>query len=124
MVPVHSSATLILPESRLRDRLKGVVRGLFMGVSINWCPVFCANCAKPHGYVPEENMTFAFWLCDECAEKWGPHAGLMLMPDQVFWRKVMEEQLDKHGRLLTEKELQAAADSPCTALGKLIREGI
>jgi len=116
-------AVEILPESRLLDRRKGSVRGVFLGVSINWIPVFCASCGRPHGYVPEENMKFAFWLCDPCADRYGAVAGTLMMPDQVFWSKVREEQLEKYGRILNMQELQAAADSPCTPLGKLLRDG-
>lgn len=118
------SGGVILPDSRLRDRLKGVVRGFLpiIGTQVNWIPVFCASCAKPFGYVPEENINFAFWLCNDCSEKYGDQAGLCKMPDEVFWQKVQEEQLEKHGRLLTPIELQAASESSCTSLGKLLRE--
>lgn len=113
----------ILPDSRMKDRGKGVVRGLFQGLGmINWVPVFCANCGKPHGYVPEENCNFSCWLCTPCSEKWGAQFGLAMMPDEVFWKKVEEEQLEKYGRLLTRDELQKIAESTCTPLSKLLRD--
>jgi hypothetical protein len=73
--------------------------------------------------VPEENCTFVCWLCDPCAEKWGPELASKMIPDQVFWRKVQAEQIERYGRVLSPDELQVAAESPCTALGKLLRDG-
>ena len=123
MADVRSSS-IVPPDSRLRDRAKGVVRGFFplLGTQINWVPIFCASCSKPNGYVPEENITFAFWLCNVCSERYGDQAGLMKIPDEIFWQQVREEQLEKYGRLLTPIELQAASESSCTSLGKLLRE--
>ena len=116
-------SAVVPPDSRLRDRLKGVVRGLLPGVGfVNWVPIFCANCGKPNGYVPEENMDFVCWLCDPCAVTVGPELVGVLIPDEIFWMKAEAEQLEKHGRLLNMAELQVAADSPCTALGKLLRD--
>jgi hypothetical protein len=112
------------PDSRLRDRSKGIIRGLFplLGIKINWVPIYCANCGKPHGLVPEENIDFVCWLCDDCADKWGPTLATMMIPDQIFWTKVRYEQLERYGRLLSPKELHVAAESSCTALGLLLRD--
>lgn len=108
----------ILPDSRLQRASKGATwRG-----GAWWVPVYCANCGKPYGLVPEENCVFACWLCNDCQPKWGQVAGLMLMPDEVFWEKVNQEQLDKHGRLLSETELVAEVEKS-TSLGKLIQQG-
>lgn len=115
--------SVVLPDSRLRDRMKGVVRGFFRGVGfINWVPVFCANCGKPKGYVPEDNMDFAFWLCDPCSDKWGGKLGVVLMPDEIFWQKVKFEQLEKYGRLLSPEELLTAAEETTSPLSKLLRD--
>jgi hypothetical protein len=115
---------VIPPDSRLRDRSRHIVRGLFplLGVKINWIRIFCANCGKWHGYVPEENCDFVCWLCDDCADRWGTELATMLIPDQVFWQKVRYEQLERYGRLLSASELQVAAESTCTPLGKLLRD--
>lgn len=91
---------------------------------MNWVPVFCYNCGIPYGYVPQENCSFACWLCDPCADKWGIQFGLMLMPDEVFWQKVAAEQYDKYSRILSQVELQELLDSTPTALTKLIKEGV
>lgn len=123
MDPVYSPSRIdVLPDSRLKDRVKGVVRGLFKGVGfINWIPVYCANCGRPHGYVPEESCDFACWLCTACSETWGAQFGLALMPDEVFWLKVKQEQLERYGRLLTPQELQAEA-AGSSPLSKLLRD--
>lgn len=123
MADVRTGSVITPPDSRLRDRLKGIVRGLLPGVGmVNWVPIFCANCGRPNGYVPEENMDFVCWLCNGCAAKCGPELAGMMIPDEIFWMKAQAEQLERHGRILNMTELQVAADSPCTALGKLLRD--
>lgn len=119
---------LILPDSRLRDRNKGVVRGTVEGFGcINWTPIYCADCGKFYGWVPTDNCDFVCWLCDTpnggCSAKHGAEYGLAFMPNEVFWEKVKWEQLEKHGRLLSPVEVQAIADSGCSPLATLIREG-
>jgi hypothetical protein len=112
----------VLPESRAREP-KGVVRGAPLRFpSMNWVPIFCANCGKPYGYVPEENCQFACWLCDPCAEQWGAQYGLLLMPDEVFWSRVAAEQLERYGRILTPEEFQVVAEATWGAMSKLLRE--
>ena len=112
----------LLPDSRLQDS-KGVKR-IEHGHwgRINMQPVFCANCGKLGAYVPEENCSFACWLCDPCAETMGPIAGTMMMPDEVFWKRVKEEQLEKYGRLLTKAEMEVVLDAPSGAMATLLRE--
>ncbi len=73
--------------------------------------------------VPEENMTFAFWLCDPCAERMGRITCTMAVPDEVFWEMVKQEQVEKHGRVLSNEELQAVADANSSPLATLIQEG-
>jgi hypothetical protein len=114
----------ILPESRLQNRSKGVVQIPFAGANrLNWTPIFCANCGKEGGYVPEENMTFAFYLCDACAEKWAPLTGTLAVPDEVFWQKVKEAQAEEYGRLLTATEIAEQLKDGDSMLAKLAREG-
>lgn len=108
----------ILPDSRLRSS-----KGAVWRTGAWWVPVFCASCGKPYGYVPEENCSFACWLCDDCSNAYGAVAGAMMMPDEVFWEKVKQEQLDRHGRLLTEPELIREAENTTTPLGKLLNQG-
>ena len=119
----NCSSGLILPDSRLQGRDKAVVRGTVEGFgSINLTPIFCGNCGVPYGLVPEDNMDFIFWLCDPCAEQWGAQYGIALMPEEAFWAKVQDEQLEKYGRLLSPEELQAVAESTWSPLSKLLRE--
>jgi hypothetical protein len=87
-------------------------------------PIFCANCgAENGGLVPEENMTHVFWLCTPCFETHGEVAGTLVMPDEVFWQKVKEEQLEKYNRELSEAELVAVVAADASPLATLIKEG-
>jgi hypothetical protein len=103
----------ILPDSRLRNN--GTPQGSKVINGMNFVPIFCANCGAPGGFVPEENMTFAFYLCDVrqngCYEKHGVAAHFLAIPDRVFWQKVKEAQIERYGRELTSKEvIQYLAD--------------
>lgn len=85
----------LLPDSRPK-----VQRNIIKLNGANWCPIFCANCGKDGGLVPEENMTFAFYLCESCAEKWSPLVDTYMVPDEVFWQKVREEKNERALELL------------------------
>lgn len=112
----------LMPDSRLKNP-KQILRGDVGFGMVNWVPVFCANCGKPYGRVPEENMDFVCWLCDPCSEKWGTQYGLASMPNEVFWNKVKQEMLDKYGRILTPEELRKVTETSAP-LKTLLREGI
>jgi hypothetical protein len=107
----------LLPDSRARE-----AKGVVSVKGTNFVPIFCANCGGPGGGVPVEHMTFAFFLCDPCCEKWGPIAGVMSVPEEVFWEKVKQEQLDSHGRLLSNAEIVREIDDAESTLSKLVRE--
>lgn len=107
----------LLPDSRARQA-KGVVRGYGM----NWVPIFCANCGKDGGMCPEENMTFICWLCAYCAETYGKIAGTLMMPDEIFWEKVKQEQLAAYGRYLTDLELAAVVEADASPLATLVKQ--
>jgi hypothetical protein len=109
----------VLPDSRARDP-KGLILRSPMG---NMVPIFCASCHKQGGYCPEENMHFICWLCNDCAGKYGEIAGTMFMPDEVFWKKVEQAQLEEHGRLLSEQELQTVVQEGASPLARLIQTG-
>lgn len=113
------SDSKVLPDSRCLAP-KGLIRSK-MGA---WVPIFCASCGKEGGMVPEENMTFVFWLCRPCGEKCGDIAGMMMMPDEVFWEKVKQEQLAVYDRLLTDRELMSIVEEGTTSLATLIKEGV
>lgn len=113
----------VLPDSRARVSRGAVRRVDSFGNVSNYIPVYCHNCGKDNGYVPEENCTFAFWLCDPCAEKWGDHLwDHYVEPDLVFWQRVKEEQLDKHQRELGPLELLKELEDPTTPLAKMFKE--
>lgn len=75
----------ILPDSRMRVPVGAIPNNILGNF---WIPIYCANCGTEGGKVPEENMTFAFWLCNSCYEKQGPVAGTMAVRDEVFWEEV------------------------------------
>lgn len=88
----------ILPDSRLQHHKTQVVRGWHPYAGwLNYEPIFCANCGQYGGHVPEES-TFAFYLCDNCFEEHGPIAGLMMVPDEVFWEQVRQDQVGARQR--------------------------
>jgi hypothetical protein len=81
----------VLPDSRLRES-KGVIRSPHG----NLVQLFCANCGVPYGRVPEGLLgpTFAFALCQPCADKYGEIAHLYKEPDSVFWERVRAAQAE------------------------------
>lgn len=94
-----------------------------------WQRVFCFSCHCPGPLVPEKNMTFAFWLCNDvpkqngCYKKYGHLTTFMVMPDEMFWAEVAAEQLEAHGRYLTNQELLDVVAADSSPLATLIKEG-
>jgi hypothetical protein len=107
----------ILPDSRTK-----VAKGRVCIKGTTFVPIFCANCGAPGGGVPEEHMTFAMYLCTPCCEKWGHVAGLMAVPEEIFWEKVKQAQIEKYGRALTPEEITRELDDESSMLSKLARE--
>ena len=68
-------------------------------------------------------MTFLFYLCEKCAETHGAIAGTMLMPDEVFFQKLKEEQIASYGKYLTEQELARVVEEDASPLATLIKQG-
>jgi hypothetical protein len=108
----------ILPDSRPREA-KDSVRG---PDGRTYVQIFCANCGVPYGRVPEEHITFAFAMCQPCADKYGDDAHFYKEPDEVFWERVRNAQLEDHGRTLSAEELTVEVADPTSALGKLASE--
>jgi hypothetical protein len=118
-VTAHASDVLLrelLPDSRAK-RATGGIRG----PRGTWIPIYCANCGDEGGLVPEENMTFAFYLCSAC-EHHGIQAHFYAEPDTVFWHRVRQEQIDKHARLLSPEELLAELGRRDSPLAKLFKD--
>jgi hypothetical protein len=106
----------ILPESRPRHRT-----GSIPSVLGTLIPIYCANCGKPYGMVPEKMITFAFALCQPCAEMGiGDIAHLYQEPDQAFWDRCAEEQAK--AKIVTVLDLQKALEDPSSQVAKLARE--
>lgn len=107
----------ILPNSVPHERKNIVFRG-----GVPWVPIFCANCGVDGGWIPEEACDFASYLCDPCAIKWGPSSTEYLMPDEVFWEKVKQAQLEKYGRELSAEEVMEQLKISDSMISKLARD--
>lgn len=120
------AANRVLPTSRLKDDKNVVITRN----GVQWVPIFCANCGVDGGLVLasdwERVKTFAFYLCDErrndCAAKWSPLVDTRLAPDEVFWEKIQQAQLEAFGRQLTAPEIIEALKDETHILAKLARE--
>lgn len=111
----------IAPDSRLTTI--ATPKGAYMG-EMGWMvPFFCASCHRHCGDCPAENMTFICYLCNQCEPKYGPILGTMSVPDQVWWRAIKEESLEKFGRELTREELDVIVAADSSPLATLIKEG-
>ncbi len=109
----------ILPSSTLRDQTRGVK---FMH-GVKYIPIFCANCGKSGGYVPEPSKDFAFYLCDSpCGEMWSDVVGYACIPQEKFWEVARQEQLERYGREMTPTEFLVELDDPNSWIHKLIAE--
>ena len=84
-----------MPKEVLPDCRAKVLRGAVRGRWGNWVPIFCGNCGADGGFVPEENMTWAFWLCTPCWEKHGALAATMAIPDEIVWEQIRQDQLGR-----------------------------
>jgi ABC-type sugar transport system substrate-binding protein len=79
--------------------------------------------------VPEKMITFVFVLCQPCADAGhGEIAHLYKEPDDVFWQRVRDAQLEETKknlgveRFLTPEELVHRLDDPTTTMSKLADE--
>ena len=107
----------LLPDCRAKN-----TKGRIFAANGVWVPVFCANCGCEGGWCPEENMTFLFYQCNKCSEKYGDITGTMKMPDEVFWDLLAQEQLESHGRFLDHQELLQVVEEDASPLATLIKE--
>ena len=108
----------ILPDSRAK-----IAKNRIFTPGGAWVPVFCANCGKDGGSCPEENMTFLFYICAKCNETYGEIAGTMMMPDEVFFAKLKQEQMESYGHYLTEAELVTVVQEDASPLATLLKSG-
>jgi hypothetical protein len=108
----------VLPDSRARD-----TKGRIFTTGGAWIPVFCANCGVNGGSCPEENMTFMFYLCQKCFETHGAITGTMIMPDEVFFEKLKQEQMASYGHYLSQQEIAAVVEEDASPLATLLKSG-
>lgn len=111
----------ILPDSRPREAI-----GSVSGPGGMWSYIFCANCGKRAGRVLEQTRQedgFAFYLCSTCFETYGELTNMMVMPDEIWWARIQEEQLEKYGRLLNPEDLIAVVEADSSPLATLIKQG-
>lgn len=111
----------VMPDSRLGTVLTPKRAEWRAGAF--WVPIFCASCHVKGGLVPEENMTFAFWLCTPCYEKYGVLADTMVTPDEVFYEQLRREQMEAYGRILSPEEIVTVVEADASPLATLITQG-
>ena len=89
-------------------------------------PVHCANCGREWGLVPEKHLTFAFCLCEPCAEKHGDPAHFYKEPDAAFWERIANEHKERQANGLfvptTPEELAKELEDPSSVFAKLAEE--
>ena len=72
-----------------------------------WLYLYCASCGKDGGRVLRTDIPnvdeWAFYLCDDCAEKYGRFPDSVMVPDDVFWAKVAEAKANRESRESIEK---------------------
>ena len=108
----------LLPDSRAKD-----TKGRIFTTNGAWVPVFCANCGVNGGSCPEEGTTFLFYLCQKCADTHGAIASTLLMPDELFFEKLKQEQMASYGRYLSEVELATVVEADASPLATLVKSG-
>lgn len=109
---------LLLPDSRTRE-IKTIFRG---GVPHE--RLYCANCHHEGPLVVSDSSyrSFAFYLCNGCADKHGKIDGYYMVPDEVFAEQMKQEQIEKYGRILTPNELDDVLNDPHSTLAKLAKD--
>lgn len=111
----------ILPDSRVANA--GTPKNVRMG-PMGWEEqIFCVSCSQPGGWVPTENISRATWFCTKngCADKFGDTDALI--PDEVFWLMIQQEQMERYGHLLTESELIRVVETTKSPLTTLLTQG-
>jgi len=92
------------------------------GAGALWIYIYCASCGADGGRVLENDYDFAFYLCNDCADKYGDIDGMYMEPDQVFWNKLYNAQMEEYGRLLTPEEIAIELQEKTSLMTKLKKE--
>lgn len=111
----------IFPDSRLRT-IETPLNAINCGVAGFWVPFYCASCGMHCGSVPQENMTFMFYLCNPCFATHGASTLFMTTPDSVFWEEVKNAQMEKYGRYPTLEEVVDKLRDPESLESRLARD--
>jgi hypothetical protein len=110
----------ILPDSRARTN-----RGSVRLNGVNYIPIYCANCGKRYGMVPEQFITHVTALCDKgCSGQYGALAHHYVDADAAFRADAAEEVAavtKRLGRSVTHAELDEMAETHRT-LSALARD--
>ena len=116
-------AAPVLPDSRLANQGLPTARGARQ-TQLGWSvPIYCANCGTLGGFVPQDNCNFAYWVCKECHEALGDLVNTYVMPDEVFFERIKQEQLTTYGRELSIAELADVAAADASPLATLLKSG-
>ena len=96
-----------------------------IGLAGTWFILYCASCGKEGGRVMDTYLPaqYAFYLCEECAGKFGEVAGCTKTPDDVFFEKVASAMQEEYGAILTEPEVVRELGDPNSIITKLDNEG-
>lgn len=95
-----------LPDCRARE-----VRDRIYRNGLTWIPLFCAHCGKEGPRIPEENRDFAFYECLPCAESHPPAPGTYRVPDEAFFQRMAEAQIEECGHFLSPFEIASLPDN-------------
>lgn len=108
---------LVLPSCTTREVTESVVSGGHTHV-----PLFCGSCGVRGGYVIRDRCNFAFWLCNDCSERWSPMVGVMMVPDEVVWAQMALESQDAQGNPFSHEKVSELMRDGSSPLAKLIRD--
>ena len=94
-----------------------------MRAGVEYLPTFCLNCGKEAPQlIPAGKHNTMYYLCDDgCAEKWQREFDATLIPDEAFQALVIQEQLEREGRVLSASEQVEALKSSDHYLSVLAR---
>jgi len=117
MLRMQGSVPYVLPDCRTKQSKT------FRGPdNQEYEQAYCANCHKAGPIVLAENCNWMFWLCNVCETKWAPVAGTYAQPDEEFFKRVAEAQLEKKARSMTAMELLKELEDPNSTFSKIARD--
>ena len=108
-----------MPADLLPSSLPTVRRGGVYRNGAWWVTGHCMNCGVEGGSVPETGEIY--FVCELCSEKWQAEFDTKLVPDEVFAALVIEEQLERDGRVLSPLEQIDQLTDPNSYLSILAR---